>query len=254
VSVHVPQVSDCRLALEALQEELTPSLTEYDFETGHLPWVSKVSAWAKEHPLSYQASETTIKPQSVVEKLHELTRGEAVICTEVGQHQMWAAQFYKFNEPNCFLSSGGLGTMGYGFPAAIGAQFARPDKMVIDIAGDGSIQMNIQELATSVCNNLGVKIVILNNGYLGMVRQWQELFYKKNYSSTCMDAQPDFVLLAEAYGATGFRITKPEDLERVLKQALDTPGTVIVDVRVEREENVYPMVPAGASLTDMLLV
>ncbi len=254
VSVHVPLVADCRLALEALKEELTPSLAEYDFETGHLPWVSKVRAWAKEHPLTYKPSETTIKPQSVVETLHELTKGEAVICTEVGQHQMWAAQFYTFNEPNCFLSSGGLGTMGYGFPAAIGAQFARPDKLVIDIAGDGSIQMNIQELATSVCNNLGVKIVILNNGYLGMVRQWQELFYNKNYSSTCMDAQPDFVKLAEAYGATGFRITAPGDLTRVLKQALETPGTVIVDVRVEREENVYPMVPAGASLTDMLLV
>ena len=254
VSVHVPLVADCRLALEALKEELTPSLGEYDFETGHLPWVSKVRAWAKEHPLTYKPSETTIKPQSVVEALHELTRGEAVICTEVGQHQMWAAQFYTFNEPNCFLSSGGLGTMGYGFPAAIGAQFARPDKLVIDIAGDGSIQMNIQEMATSVCNNLGVKIVILNNGYLGMVRQWQELFYNKNYCSTCMDAQPDFVKLAEAYGATGFRITEPRDLLRVLKQALETPGTVIVDVRVEREENVYPMVPAGASLTDMLLV
>jgi len=254
VSVHVPLVADCRLALEALKEELTPSLAEYDFETGHLPWVSKVRAWAKEHPLTYKPSETTIKPQSVVETLHELTKGEAVICTEVGQHQMWAAQFYTFNEPNCFLSSGGLGTMGYGFPAAIGAQFARPDKLVIDIAGDGSIQMNIQELATSVCNNLGVKIVILDNGYLGMVRQWQELFYNKNYSSTCMDAQPDFVKLAEAYGATGFRITAPGDLTRVLKQALETPGTVIVDVRVEREENVYPMVPAGASLTDMLLV
>jgi acetolactate synthase-1/2/3 large subunit len=189
-----------------------------------------------------------------VEKIHEITKGEAVICTEVGQHQMWTAQFYRFNHPNCFLSSGGLGTMGYGFPAAIGAQFARPDKLVIDIAGDGSIQMNIQELATSVCNNLGVKIVILNNGYLGMVRQWQELFYKKNYCSTCMDAQPDFVKLAEAYGAAGFRITDPADLDRVLRQALETPGTVIVDVRVEREENVYPMVPAGASLTDMLLV
>jgi acetolactate synthase I/II/III large subunit len=254
VSVHVPLVADCRLALEALKDELEPSLTEYDFEGGHMPWVAKVRAWAKEHPLTYKPSETTIKPQSVVEKIHELTKGAAVICTEVGQHQMWAAQFYRFNEPNCFLSSGGLGTMGYGFPAAIGAQFARPDKLVIDIAGDGSIQMNIQEMATSVCNNLGVKIVILNNGYLGMVRQWQELFYNKNYCSTCMDAQPDFVKLAEAYGATGFRIADPKDLERVLKQALDTPGTVIVDVRVEREENVYPMVPAGASLTDMLLV
>ena len=254
VSVHVPLVADCRLALEALKEEFEPTLDDYDYEGGHMPWVNKVLAWGSEHPLTYHPSETCIKPQSVVEAVYNLTRGQAVICTEVGQHQMWAAQFYKFDEPNCFLSSGGLGTMGYGFPAAIGAQFARPDKMVIDIAGDGSIQMNIQEMATSVCNNLGIKIVILNNGYLGMVRQWQELFYQKNYCSTCMDAQPDFVKLAEAYGAAGFRITDPKDLERVLKQAFDTPGTVIVDVRVEREENVYPMVPAGASLTDMLLV
>ncbi len=254
VSVHVPLVADCRLALEALKEEFEPTLADYDYEGSHMPWVTKVGIWGKEHPLTYHPSETVIKPQSVVEKVYELTKGEAIICTEVGQHQMWAAQFYRFDKPNCFLSSGGLGTMGYGFPAAIGAQFARPDKLVIDIAGDGSIQMNIQEMATSVCNNLGVKIVILNNGYLGMVRQWQELFYNKNYCSTCMDGQPDFVKLAEAYGASGFRITEPKDLERVLKQALDTPGTVIVDVRVEREENVYPMVPAGASLADMLLV
>jgi acetolactate synthase I/II/III large subunit len=254
VSVHVPIVADCRLALEALKEELEPSLTACDFEEEHGPWLSKVSAWATEHPLTYKPSLTTIKPQFVVEKLHELTHGDAIIATEVGQNQMWAAQFYKFNKPNAFLSSGGLGTMGYGFPAAIGAQFACPDRMVIDVAGDGSIQMNIQELATSVANNLGVKIVILNNGFLGMVRQWQELFYKRNYCETCMDAQPDFVKLAEAYGATGFRISKPEDVERVLKQALETPGTVIVDVLVEKEENVYPMVPAGASLTDMLLV
>ena len=255
VSVHVPLVADCRLALEALKEELEPSLDVYDFEAGHMPWVNKVQHWGKEHPLTYKQSETSsIKPQYVVEMLYKLTDGDAIIATEVGQNQMWAAQFYKYKKPNTFLSSGGLGTMGYGFPAAIGAQFAHPEKMVIDIAGDGSIQMNIQEMATSVANNLGVKIVILNNGYLGMVRQWQELFYKKNYCETCMDAQPDFVKLAEAYGATGYRITEKEDVERVLKQALDTPGTVIVDVRVEREENVYPMVPAGASLTDMLLV
>ncbi len=254
VSVHVPIVSDCRLALEALKEALTPSLEEYDFEEGHAPWLSKIAAWGKEHPLTYKPSDENIKPQHVVELLHELTHGDAIIATEVGQNQMWAAQFYKFNKPNTFLSSGGLGTMGYGFPAAIGAQFACPGKLVIDVAGDGSIQMNSQELATSVAYNLGIKIVILNNGFLGMVRQWQELFYQRNYCETCMDAQPDFVKLAEAYGAKGFRITRPADLRRGLQEALETPGTVIVDVLVEREENVYPMVPAGASLTDMLLV
>jgi acetolactate synthase-1/2/3 large subunit len=254
VSVHVPLVADCRLALEALKEELEQNLEDYDYEGAHMPWITKVGIWATEHPLTYKPCNGCIKPQAVVEKLYELTGGDAVICTEVGQNQMWAAQFYKFKQPNTFLSSGGLGTMGYGFPAAIGAQFARPDKLVIDVAGDGSIQMNIQELATSVCNRLGVKIVILNNAYLGMVRQWQELFYKRNYCETCMEAQPDFVKLAEAYGAKGFRISDPADLDRVLKQALETPSTVIVDVQVEREENVYPMVPAGASLTDMLLV
>ncbi len=253
VSVHVPIVSDCRLALEALKEELEPSLTEYDFEAGHMSWVTKVGVWAKEHPLTYKPSEGAIKPQYVVEKLHELTKGEAIICTEVGQNQMWEAQFYTFNKPNSFLSSGGLGTMGYASRRPSARSSPAPTRWSLTCC-DGSIQLNIQELATSVSNKLGVKIVILNNGYLGMVRQWQELFYKRNYCESCMDAQPDFVKLAEAYGATGFRITKVEDVERVLKQALDTPGTVIVDVRVEREENVYPMVPAGASLTDMLLV
>jgi acetolactate synthase-1/2/3 large subunit len=167
---------------------------------------------------------------------------------------MWAAQFYKYTKPNTLLTSGGLGTMGYGFPAAMGAQRAFPDKLVIDIAGDGSIQMCIQEMMTVVCNRLPVKIVILNNGYLGMVRQWQELFYQKNYCETCLDAQPDFVKLAEAYGAAGFRVTEKKDVESTLREAFALDKPVIVDIRVAREENVYPMVPAGASLTEMLLV
>ncbi len=226
-----------------------------DFKAQRAQWVATVSGWAKEHPLTYKDAEDTIKPQFVVEKLYEITKGEAIIATEVGQNQMWAAQFYQYTKPNTFLSSGGLGTMGYGFPAAMGAQKACPDKVVIDIAGDGSIQMCIQEMTTVVCNKLPVKIVILNNGYLGMVRQWQELFYNKNYCETCMDAQPDFVKLAEAYGAKGFRITEKKDVVPVLQKALyETEGPVIVDVRVCREENVYPMVPAGASLTEMLLV
>lgn len=255
VAVHVPLVADCKSALAALKEEVEPTLDVQAWKTKHGDWVNQVRTWASEHPLTYGVSETgAIKPQYVVEKIYEITKGDAIIATEVGQNQMWAAQFYRFKSPNTFLSSGGLGTMGYGFPAAMGAQKAFPDKLVIDIAGDGSIQMCIQEMATVVCNNLPVKIVILNNGYLGMVRQWQELFYGKNYCATCMDAQPDFVKLAEAYGAEGYRITEQKDVESVLRTAFASPKPVIVDVRVEREENVYPMVPAGASLAEMLLI
>ncbi|MEF2144456.1 MAG: biosynthetic-type acetolactate synthase large subunit [Desulfovibrionaceae bacterium] len=255
VAVHVPLVADCKNALVSLKEQLEPDLDVQHWKAKHSDWVAQVHAWDKAHPLTYADKEDgPIKPQYVVEKIYEITKGDAIVATEVGQNQMWAAQFYRFKLPNSFLSSGGLGTMGYGFPAAMGAQKAFPDKLVIDIAGDGSIQMCIQEMTTVVCNKLPVKIVILNNGYLGMVRQWQELFYDKNYCETCMDAQPDFVKLAEAYGAVGFRVTEKKDLERVLKEAFASPHPVIVDVRVDREENVYPMVPAGASLSQMLLV
>jgi acetolactate synthase-1/2/3 large subunit len=167
---------------------------------------------------------------------------------------MWAAQYYHFDRPNHFITSGGLGCMGFGLPAAIGAQMACPDKLVVDIAGDGSIQMNIQEMATAVQSALPVKVVILNNAYLGMVRQWQELFYEKRYACTGMDCAPDFVKLAEAYGAMGLRATKPEEVEAVLKEGLAAPGPVIMDFKVDREESVYPMVPAGAPITEMLLV
>lgn len=254
VSVHVPLVADCKSALGALQKEMKAIRDEVDWERMHGQWLAQIAEWNRLHPLTYIDDEEKVKPQYVVEKIYEITNGDAIVCTEVGQNQMWAAQFYKVKEPNTFLTSGGLGTMGYGFPAAMGAQRAFPDKLVIDIAGDGSIQMNIQEMMTAVCNKLPVKIVILNNGYLGMVRQWQELFYEKNYCETCMDAQPDFVKLAEAYGAAGFRVTKKKDVESVLREAFALDKPVIVDVRVEQEENVYPMVPAGASLTEMLLV
>ncbi|RPJ13490.1 MAG: acetolactate synthase large subunit, partial [Desulfobacteraceae bacterium] len=189
-----------------------------------------------------------------IENLFNITRGKAIITTEVGQNQMWAAQYYHFDKPGHFITSGGLGCMGFGLPAAIGAQIACPGELVVDIAGDGSIQMNIQELATAVQYSLPVKVVILNNRYLGMVRQWQELFYDKRYSYTCMDHSPDFVKLAEAYGAVGLRATKPEEVVPVLKKGLSSDKTVIMDFQVEREENVYPMVPAGAPLTEMLLV
>ena len=255
VAVHVPLVADCKSALSALKSEMEPNLDSVDWDVAHAVWVRQVQEWSETHPLRYKKSDNEfIKPQRVVEKVYEISNGEAIVATEVGQNQMWAAQFYKFKRSKSFLSSGGLGTMGFGFPAAIGAQMAFPDKLVVNIAGDGSIQMNIQEMMTAVCNNLPVKIVILNNGYLGMVRQWQELFYNRNYCETCMDAQPDFVKLAEAYGAAGYRITEEKDLEPMLKEAFSNGKPTIIDVRVDPEENVYPMVPAGASLTDMLLV
>ena len=183
-----------------------------------------------------------------------IMKGEAIITTEVGQNQMWAAQFYKYHKPRTYLTSGGLGTMGYGLPAAIGAQMAFPDRLVVDVAGDGSIQMNIQELMTAVENGLPVKILILNNRHLGMVRQWQELFYDANYVATDMKGQPDFVKLADAYGAEGYRITTEEELEELLPKALASPRTAVIDVLVDREENVSPIVPAGASLDEMLIV
>lgn len=253
VNVDVPVVGDCRQALEGMLEIAHARNAEKDWGTAHAEWLDQLSRWRQEQPLGYKEC-GGIKPQAVIETLHRLSKGKAIIATEVGQNQMWAAQFYTFDRPRTLLTSGGLGTMGYGFPAAIGAQFAFPDALVVNVAGDGSIQMNIQELATAVENRLPVKILILNNMHLGMVRQWQELFYKRNYSYTNMEAQPDFVKLAEAYGAEGYRITKPEELESVLATALASPCTAIIDVHVVREENVYPMVPSGAALDEMLLV
>ena len=253
VEVDVPVVGDCRQALEGILETCRAKMADTDWSGMHADWLQTVHEWKANHPLAYTRN-GHIKPQQVIEAMYAITKGDAIIATEVGQNQMWAAQFYTFTKPRTLLTSGGLGTMGYGFPAAIGAQFAFPDKLVINVAGDGSIQMNIQELATVVQNKLPVKVVILNNGHLGMVRQWQELFYNRNYSHTNMEAQPDFVKLAEAYGAEGYRISKPEELEDVLRKALTSPNPAFIDVMVEREENVYPMVPAGAALDEMLLV
>lgn len=253
VEVDVPVVGDCRQALEGILEICRAKMADTDWSGMHADWLQTVHEWKANHPLAYNKN-GHIKPQQVIETMYSITKGDAIIATEVGQNQMWAAQFYTFTKPRTLLTSGGLGTMGYGFPAAIGAQFAFPDKLVINVAGDGSIQMNIQELATVVQNKIPVKVVILNNGHLGMVRQWQELFYNRNYSHTNMEAQPDFVKLAEAYGAEGYRINKPEELEDVLRKALTSPNPAFIDVMVEREENVYPMVPAGAALDEMLLV
>jgi acetolactate synthase-1/2/3 large subunit len=250
VKVDIPIVGDVKRVLK----KFFTLLKEEKGKGEYGKWRKEVDKWEENHPLSYTYSKTKIKPQFVVEKLCELTKGDAIITTEVGQNQMWAAQFYSFNKPKNFLTSGGLGTMGYGFPAAIGAQVANPKRTVIDIAGDGSIQMNIQELATVKQYRLPVKIAILNNGFLGMVRQWQELFFGKRYSSTCLEVAPDFVKLAEAYGVVGLRAEKPEEVEPVIKEAIKTPHPVIMDFVVDREENIYPMVPAGASLKEMLLV
>ncbi|MDR3358110.1 MAG: biosynthetic-type acetolactate synthase large subunit [Desulfovibrio sp.] len=253
VQVDVPVVGDCRLSLQGMREICDAKFAGEDWAAKHAGWLDSVRNWKNGKPLAYRKN-GNIKPQRVVEALFELTGGEAIVATEVGQHQMWTAQFYAFTRPRTLLTSGGLGTMGYGFPAAIGAQLAFPDKKVIVVAGDGSIQMNIQELATAVANRLPVKVIILNNRCLGMVRQWQELFYRNNRFETNMEVQPNFVKLAEAYGAEGYRISGEEDLCPVLKKALASPAAAFVDVMVEREENVAPIVPAGAALDEMLLL
>ncbi len=255
VRVDVPIVGDCKRALarllEIIKEVGRPTkLWKEQFKE----WWEQIDIWKRRYPLTYKQDGEHIKPQFVIEKLYELTKGEAIVCTEVGQNQMWTAQFYKFDKPRTLLSSGGLGTMGYGFPAAIGAQMANPDKLVIDIAGDGSIQMNIQEMATAMDQRLPIKVIILNNGYLGMVRQWQELFYDRRYSAVQFATIPDFVKLAEAYGAVGLRATKPEEVEPTLKKALEINNLVLVDIHIAPEEGVFPMVPAGRATTEMILV
>ncbi len=254
VRVDLPIVGDLLDVLKKMNKKLAEHKDEVAQANLALkPWHEEVAAWRKDHPMSYKPSKKEIKPQFVIEKLRELSNDDAIVTTEVGQHQMWTAQFFDFTQPRTFLSSGGLGTMGYGLPAALGAQVAFPDRQVIDISGDGSFQMNSQELATLVQYRLPVKIAILNNNFLGMVRQWQQLFFDKRYSQTCMELPIDFIKLAEAYGATGLRASKPEEVEEVIKKAFDTPGPVIMEFKVSREENVMPMVPAGAGLNEMVL-
>jgi len=251
VRVDIPIVGDVKRVLTVLNKVMKEEIKEQWDEARRI-WLKQIDAWKRERPLTYTYSDEVIKPQFVVEKIYELTKGDAIITTEVGQNQMWAAQFYKLDKPRMWLTSGGLGTMGYGFPAAIGAQLAHPNKLVIDIAGDGSIQMNIQELATAVINKLPVKVAILNNHYLGMVRQWQELFFNERYSYTHLEVVPDFVKVAEAYGAVGLRATKPSEVEPVLKEAFRIKKTVVMDFNVYWKEKVYPMVPAGAPIDQML--
>jgi len=244
VNVDIPIVGDAKNVLESLIEKASSLKIE--------EWLKKIKEWKEKNPLTYQKN--GFKPQYIIETISNLTKGEAIICTEVGQNQMWTAQFYKFKYPRSLITSGGLGTMGFGFPAAIGAQIAFPDKIVIDIAGDGSIQMNIQEIATAVYNKIPVKIIILNNCFLGMVRQWQQLFYKKKYAFTCMEGcQPDFVKLAESYGAIGYKVENPSEFEKIIEKVLEErEKPVLLDCRIDKEENVFPMVPAGASLDQMI--
>ena len=244
IKVDIPIVGDAKLILQELNKHIRFNERK--------EWFDKIKSWKEKNPLSYKCEGSVIKPQYVIEQICDVGRDNIIITTEVGQNQMWAAQYFTFTKPRTFLSSGGLGTMGYGFPAAIGAQLGCPDKIVVDIAGDGSIQMNIQELSTAARLNIPVKVAILNNGYLGMVRQWQELFYDKRYSNVTLNGNPDFVKLAEAYGAVGFLVEKKEDVRPTIEKAFSTKKPVLMDFRIDPSENVFPMVPAGQAIHRMI--
>ncbi len=243
IPVDIPIVGDCKNVLKELNRRIKkrPDTSS---------WLKQIETWKKSYPLTYK-KDNKLRPQYIMEEIYKITRGDAIICTEVGQNQMWAAQFFKYTKPRTFISSGGLGTMGYGFPASIGAQVGCPEKIVFDIGGDGSIQMNIQELSTVANNKLPVNIVIFNNAYLGMVRQWQELFYKRRYSQTHLQ-NPDFAKVAESYGVKGIKVTKKEQVKDALKEAIETAGPVVLDFHIEEEENVFPMVPAGKAINRMI--
>ncbi|MDD1667082.1 MAG: biosynthetic-type acetolactate synthase large subunit [Methanomicrobiales archaeon] len=240
--VDVPIVGDARSILQAMLHSAKKG--------GRENWIEKVRAWKKKHPLRYK-EDGKLRPQFIIRELSDLLKGEGIIVSEVGQNQMWTAQWYCFRKPRSWITSGGLGTMGYGFPAAMGAHFARPDETVFDIAGDGSFQMNIQELGTVAANNIPVKVAVLNNMFLGMVRQWQELFYDRRYSYTELPPV-DFVKIAAAYGVDGMRVDSPDGVREALRAAIDTDGPFVLDFRIEREENVFPMVPAGAAINEMI--
>ena len=252
VRVDIPIVGDVREVLVELNERLQVEAIEIDWLEKHREWNEQIAAWKREQPLRY-AEDGKLKPQYVIQQIYEVTGGDAIITTEVGQHQMWAAQYYLFDQPRRWVTSGGLGTMGFGFPAAMGAQIAHPDKVVIDIAGDGSIQMTIQEMATMVEYGLPVITCIINNQYLGMVRQWQTMFYENHLSAVdLMGGTPDFVKLAEAYGGIGMRVTKKEEVRPALEEAIARRRPCLIDFRVDRDEDVYPMVPAGAANVDVI--
>ena len=254
VNVDIPIVGDCKLVLRELIQILRATVNGDQREL-RKPWWDQIREWQQANPLAYQQeADGPIKPQHVISRLYDLTKDrDPIVSTDVGQHQMWAAQYFKLAKPNRWLTSGGLGTMGFGFPAAMGAQAAFPGRLVLCIAGDGSIQMNMQEMATAVVHKLPVKIVILNNRFHGMVRQWQDLFYEGRYASSDLETTPDFVKLAEAYGAVGLRASKPSEIDDVIKEALAVNKPVIVDVPTYRYENVYPMIPAGGCNHEMIL-
>ncbi len=251
----IPIVGDAKLVLEELLPEVEKQVMKNrEVFQERDRWMDLIQHWKVRYPLYYEPSDVVIKPQFVIEKIYEITKGEAIIATDVGQHQMWAAQYYKFKYPKQLVTSGGLGTMGFGVPAAIGAQIGNPDKTVFCISGDGSFQMNMQEIVTAANYNVPVKIAILNNQFLGMVRQWQGIFYDRNYSQVDIAFQPDFVKLAESMGAVGLRAEKPEDVEKVLKAAMEiNDRPVVIDFVVNREEDVFPMVPPGAAINEMIL-
>ena len=246
-------IADARAALKALHSELLSRINEVQESVNRREhWWETIRAWQREQPLRFSGSRDHIKPQTVIRELHRLTDGAALIVTDVGQHQMWAAQFYPFSGARQWITSGGLGAMGFGVPAAIGAQLARPNQLVVAVVGDGGFQMTNQELIVAMQYNLPVKVLIMNNGYLGMVRQWQEMFYDRTYSEVDLSVSPDFVKLAEAYGALGLRATRPDELEDVLATGLSHKGVAVIDVVVSKEENVFPIVPAGGNSRDMI--
>jgi acetolactate synthase-1/2/3 large subunit len=248
-------VADASTALNTILERLdqTDNETIAKSHASRKEWWDKINGWRESVPLVCEHSETEIKPQALIEELHRVTAGEAIIVTDVGQHQMWAAQFYPFKYSRQWLTSGGLGTMGFGLPAAMGALLGRPDKQVVAVVGDGGFQMTNQEIITAVQYNIPLKVIIMNNGYLGMVRQWQEMFYDRAYSEVDLSVSPDFVKLAEAYGALGLRAEKPDELAAVLEVGLAHKGVTIMDIVVSKEENVFPIVPAGGNARDMIL-
>jgi acetolactate synthase I/II/III large subunit len=250
VPAHIPIVGDVKNILP----RLTAEYRALEAESGRLDaWWSRIQDWQRQHPLRYEDSaDAEVKPQRMIQALYEATGGDCILTSDVGQHQMWAAQYFPFARPNRWINSGGLGTMGFGLPSAMGAKVGCPDQLVCTIAGDGSVQMNMQELATCVEHDIPIKVFIMNNGYLGMVRQWQELFWDGRYSHVDMGSSPDFVKLAEAYGATGIRLEDKTTLLEGMREAIATEGPVLVDVRVTREENTYPMIPAGQPARDMV--
>jgi len=253
IDVDIPLVGDVAHILEDAIKLWKSNVYKTD-KSAVKNWWSTIDKWKETDSLGYKNDEKTIKPQYAIQRLYELTKDkDSYITTEVGQHQMWAAQYYKFNKPNRWITSGGLGTMGFGLPAAIGAQVAHPDKLVIDIAGEASILMCIQEMSTAIQHQLPVKVFIINNGYMGMVRQWQELLHDKRYSHSYTDALPDFVKLAEAYGAKGIRVESPAELDKGIQEMMDYNGPVIFDCVVNQNENVYPMIPSGKAHNEMLL-